>query len=74
MPAKRRVAKRRRAEQPTIDRLLAGLPIECTPAARDELINAIYFRDPELPPEAEQRGLALLAQWRAAGIGAKGSS
>jgi hypothetical protein len=67
MPAKRRIAKRRRAEQPAIDRLLAGLPIEFSTAAREELVAAVYFRDPELPPDAEQRGLALLAQWRAAG-------
>ena len=74
MPVKRRVPKRRRAEQPAIDRLLAGLPLEFSPAAREELVAAIYFHDPaELPPEAEQRGIALLAQWRAAGIGAKRS-
>jgi hypothetical protein len=66
MPIKRRIGKRR-AEHPVIDRLLAGLPIEFSPAVREELVNAVYFRDPELPPEAEQRGVALLAQWRAAG-------
>ena len=66
MPAKRRTPKRRRPDQPTIDSLLAGRPIECTPAAREELVNAVYFRNPELPPEAEARGIALLAQWRAA--------
>jgi hypothetical protein len=66
MPVKRRIGKRR-AEQPTIDRLLAGMPIDFTPAAHRELVNAVYLRDPELPPAAEQRGIALLAEWRAAG-------
>ena len=65
MPVKRRVSKRR-PKQPTIDCLLTGTPIEFSPAAHRELIAAVYFHDPELPPEVEQRGLALLAEWRAA--------
>jgi hypothetical protein len=66
MPVRRRISKRR-AEQPTIDRLLAGLPIAFSPEAHRELVNAVYLRDPELPPEAERRGIALLAEWRGAG-------
>jgi hypothetical protein len=53
MPAKRRIAKRRRPEQPTIECLLAGAPIEFSAAAREKLVAAVYFREPELPPEAE---------------------
>jgi hypothetical protein len=66
MPVKRRLGKRR-PERPTIDALLDGTAIEFTAAAHRELVNAVYFHDPELPSEAEQRGMALLAQWRAAG-------
>ena len=66
MPRRRRLGKRR-AERPAIDALLEGVQIEFSPGAHRELVAAIYFHDPELPAEAEQRGIALLAQWRAAG-------
>lgn len=67
MPVKRRIGKRRPDQHPTIAALLDGTEIECSPTAHRELIKAVYFHDPELPPEAERRAIALLAEWRAAG-------
>jgi hypothetical protein len=65
MPVKRRIDKRR-CDLPseTITRLLEAQPIEFSEVVREVIIAAVYFRDPALPPEAEARGLKLLATWR----------
>ena len=65
MPVKRRIDKRRRdLLSETITRLLEAQPIEFSEAAREVIVAAVYFRDPALPPEAEARGVKLLAAWR----------
>jgi hypothetical protein len=65
VPVKRRIDKRRRdLPSETITRLLEAQPIEFSEAAREVIIAAVYFRVPALPPEAEARGIKLLATWR----------
>jgi len=69
VPIKKRIDKRRRdLPSETITRLLEAQPIKFSEAAREEIINVVYFRDPALPPEAEARGLEILAIWRESGL------
>jgi hypothetical protein len=66
MPAKRRQAKGRLLYSDTIERLLAGEPIEWTQQADSELIGVEYFDDPPgMPPEAVQRASDIVGKWRA---------
>ena len=65
MPVKQRIDKRRRdLPSETITRLLEAQPIEFSEVAREAIIDAVYFREPALPPEAEARGIEILAIWR----------
>lgn len=67
MPVKRRRDKRRDQPDEAVVMLLAGQDPPFSEVARKALVNAVFLRDPKLPPEAERRGLELLAEWRAAG-------
>ena len=70
MPVKQRIDKRRRdlSETTIITRLREGQPIEFSEFAREVIIAAVYLRDPALPPEAEARGIEILAIWRESGL------
>ena len=70
MPIKKRIDKRRRdlPSEAIITDLLGAQPIDFSEAAREVIIAAVYFRDPALPPEAEARGIEILAIWRESGL------
>ena len=51
-----------RADDP-IEALLRGEEPEFSEAARRAVINAYFFRDPELPPDVERAAGRLLDRW-----------